>query len=374
MAISLGRSIGSPVFLFVQIVHGVSLFFLLLGLSRVLLGVAELTFTPVSPAASATPLPTTLSPVAHLPEQAAAAALRLEVGGVGVSRTAAFPSHYAKLDLPLTQRQRRLIAPAEDDGAALLEPTAAPLQPPLLPISTLLGQCFHVPLLSLFDSSVDVNAGDGVASLRRQDGGPTRFYLQHLLAALLCAYPLATLLQRRKFVLDFVATIYIVYWLFTDVMLQAALGGGTLHWWGAWLLGMAAMYAATYAICRRREMQEVKLTGGGGSAASHGPAAAAAGNSAAAANVVGVMTSATWLKDGGSNGEEMREMEEARSAFHDTFAPSAAAAVVSSAVASIFHDKTGSRGRGGAMGATSPQPVSVDMSAADDGQFKSKSV
>lgn len=371
MAIGLGRTIGSPVFLFYQIIHCVSLFFVMLGVSRVLLGMMELTMNntaisvppkdPVTPSTAPTALPPDLlrshSPLFSGPQHS----------NPLVSRVAVPLHRLPKLGEVVYQRLP-LAEIADADDGVLAEVS-------VLSFSTQLSNCFHVPLQSLFHAPVAIHLqrrdttpdtkANAVAPLRC-DGSIHRFYLQHFLAALLCTYPLALLLQRRKFVLDFVATIYALYWLFTDVMLTAVLGGGTLHWWGAWLLGLTTLYAGTYVICRRKEMQEVRLPSGNGS--SHAGGSGNGGSSA----VVATKSISVGAADS-RRGEDAREMDEIRSTFQESFSPASAAAVVSSAVAGIFQDKTGGRSRV-AGGSTSPRPVGVDMSGLTDVQLKSKSV
>lgn len=290
MAVSLGRTISNPAFLLFQIVHGVSLFLLLLGVSRVALGVAEV-YGRARPAATAAP----------------AAAYPLAQAGLGK----VVELRSGSVALPLRDARRRVAA----------VPTSA--SPPFV---VQLSYCFHVPLASLFDSPVDVDAGAGASpaaaaaggmqarpvlptaaplpagavhavtatsvSTTVRDGSIGRFYVQHVSAALLCAYPLAALLQRRKFVLDFVLTIYAAYFILANVVLRRVWGGGP-HWWGACVIGLLLMYGATYALCRRKELQEVRLSGGAG--------AAAAG--------AAVPPTAVWVaEDSGAPAEEMRVM------------------------------------------------------------------
>ncbi|KAL7700916.1 Integral membrane protein S linking to the trans Golgi network [Lotmaria passim] len=346
MAIGLGRSIGSPAFLFFQIIHGVSLFFVMLGVSRVLLGMLELTLL-------ITDTPTNPQSISKLS-----------------------PPRHRRPGLDEVYKLHPRIDTAVDDP---LYAKAAATEV-ALPFSAQLSNCFHVPLQSLFHAPVAMyaKANDGAArplntphvTPYRYDGSIGRFYLQHFCAAFFCSYPLALLLQRRKFVLDFVVTIYVAYWLFTDVVLQAVLGGGTLHWWASCLLGMATMYASTYLICRKKEMQEVKLTSGGGGG----------GGSTPASTFVSAV--AVWLKDSRGNdvdhsnkngSEDAREMEEIQPVFQDTFSSTGAAAAVGSAVAGVLQDKAGGRGRV-AAGATSPKPVVVDVSGAEENLLKSKFV
>ncbi|CAG9577902.1 conserved hypothetical protein [Leishmania major strain Friedlin] len=289
MAIGLGRTISSPVFLFFQVLHGVSLFFVMLGVTRVLLGMAELSMSTTAVEDRTTPQGL------HRPD--------------GLGEIAY--QHTNMLDLFM------------DDTLSSTTTTLAPA-PPAAPLSFFekLSYCFHVPLASLFVSTVDVRAGttvevqdlrprdavaaDGVvkkdvrlsvadapAAGQPREGSECRFYLQHMFAALLCSYPLATLLQRRKLVLDFVVTIYLAYWLLADIVLRRLLGGG-LHWWAACALGMTVMYGATYVICQRKELQEIRFSGGGTAGSGAGVPA----------------TTTMWLKDCRGEddivGEEMR--------------------------------------------------------------------
>jgi protein SYS1 len=382
MAVGLGRTIGSPVYLFFQIVHGVSLFLVMLGVSRVLLGVLELSATHMGASA----------PASHPTSKPALAPL-LEMQMLArTSATTYLPRRSFAYDEPRYERGAEAMVYQQqptDEQAADVDGAALAVEATVLPLSTQLSYCFRVPLQSLFHSpvaiysrtaaddpanpaaaGVELLVGSAKATPHRYDGSAARFYFQHLLTALFCACPLALLLQRRKFVLDFVVTIYVVYWLLTDVMLQAVLGGGTWHWWGACLVGMATMYTTTYVICRRKEMQEVKLSGGAAATASNG-SSSGAGTSTNLASVL-VSTATTWLKD------DAREMEEIRPGFHDSSSPhggggGATAAVASSSAAVLFQDNTDGRGWGTA-GSTLPKPVVVDVGGADEVSFKSKSV
>ncbi|KPA80536.1 hypothetical protein ABB37_04745 [Leptomonas pyrrhocoris] len=316
MAIGLGRTIGNPIFLFFQIVHGVSLFFIMLGVARVVLGVLELTTNAAAPSSSLPPpRPSALPP-------------RQQALSIAHSPAAAFP-------LPTAERSRifslhQVASQQLPYTASLVADQLAPAAEELVPsFPAQLSYCFHVPLQSLFHSPVAIylkaNDEGGPPLLDaakmpplRSDGSAGRFYLQHFCAAVLCAYPLALLLQRRKFVLDFVVTIYAVYWVFTDLMLQAVLGGGTWHWWGACLTGLATMYAVTYVICRRKEMQEVKLSSGGAGAGANAATVLTSTTTTASA------AAASRLKDGRGeiNSSDAREMEEVRPVFQDAFCPS----------------------------------------------------
>ncbi|CAJ1029711.1 Integral membrane protein S linking to the trans Golgi network, putative [Leishmania lindenbergi] len=284
MALGLGRTISNPAFLFFQILHAVSLFFVMLGLTRVLLGVAELSMGTAAVAERTTPQmgPPALSLV--MPDRPYATPARS--GWQGLHRARG-------LGEIVYQRANVLDLSLAVTPSSTTTTTVSPPAPPAASLSFLeqLSYCFHVPLASLFLSPVDVSAGTEAQALdeklrrdaatpgvveknpaladvdasiagRLRDGSERRFYLQHMLAAFLCSYPLATLLQRRKLVLDFVVTIYLTYWLLADIVLRRFFGGG-LHWWAACALGMAVMYGATYALCRRKELQEVRLSGGG---------------------------------------------------------------------------------------------------------------
>ncbi|KAG5473825.1 hypothetical protein LSCM1_04456 [Leishmania martiniquensis] len=325
MAIGLGRTISNPTFLLLQMLHAVSLFFVMLGVARVVLGMAELSMGAAASAETrALPiakgglmLPGIKGRPYTAPEDTAQQALQplYELRKV-VSRGANV------LDLP---REDALFLEVRTTG-----PPAASLS-----FLELLSYCFHVPLASLFAEPLGLRRGstaegqkaptlahleafpngllgedialpedDDPIAERLRGESESRFYLQHLFAALLCAYPLAALLQRRKLVLDFVLTIYVSYWLLTNIILQRLLGGG-LRWWASCVLGMSVMYAATYVLCRRKELQEVRLSGGG-----------------AAATGAGVPPTTTmWLKD--CRGEDDLIGEEMRVIFRETPRPNA---------------------------------------------------
>lgn len=231
MSVSLGRSIHHPTYFLCQIVHSVSIFFLALGFSRIILGVAEVTLgvsnTAYTGAISSTSIPQSTS----LPNATDLIHVAEELFGdnATTSTVSQFPRSSVKSHPP-----------------------------------------FQVPLVSLFDSpvSVYVDSCTDAGAFLFVDGSHTRFYFQHLIAAIFSAYPLSLMLQRRKYVLDFVLTIFIVYLFFTDFMLHRFLGGG-IHWWLASLSGLTVLFGCTYFICKRRELAEI-IFGGSGAAAGGG--------------------------------------------------------------------------------------------------------
>ncbi|CBZ23865.1 conserved hypothetical protein [Leishmania mexicana MHOM/GT/2001/U1103] len=312
MAIGLGRTISSPVFLFFQVLHGVSLFFVMLGVTRVLLGMAELSMSTTAVEDRTAP---------HVAPLALSLVMKDGAYAVPAPETPQGLHRPDGLGEIVYQHANILDLFMDDTLSSTI--TLAPAPPAAsLFFFEKLSYCFHVPLTSLFVSPVDVHIGttaearnfrprnngatDGVVKMdvglsgadapaagQLRDGSERRFYLQHMFAALLCSYPLATLLQRRKLVLDFVVTIYLAYWLLADIVLRRLLGGG-LHWWAACALGMTVMYGATYVICRRKELQEIRFSGGGTAGSGAGVPAA----------------TTMWLKDcrgeGDIAGEEMR--------------------------------------------------------------------
>ncbi|KAF8293369.1 putative Integral membrane protein S linking to the trans Golgi network [Trypanosoma cruzi] len=166
MPIPLGAPLSDPKFVFLQILHTLSMFFIMLGVVRVVLGVLSLTFI---------------------------------------------------------------------DSSALS-----------VPLFTSLGYCFHVPLRSLFTVRVeDVS-----------DGSAMRFFLMHLLTACFFSCPLALTIQRRKFALDFIFTLYAMYYVFCCLASWRLTGGG-FAWWVSVLTGFCVLYGLTFFLCGRRELQDI---------------------------------------------------------------------------------------------------------------------
>ncbi|KPI90688.1 hypothetical protein ABL78_0124 [Leptomonas seymouri] len=358
MAIGLGRTIGSPIFLFFQILHGVSLFFVMLGVSRVALGVLELAISAAAPS------------TAMLPSRSPTFALKPKL--LAIADPLATTVHEPRGEL--LRGFHEVVGQHRPYADHMVDQAAAAAGEPMLSLSAQLSYCFHVPLTSLFHSpaAVYLKAADKAAPLKyaskvpplRYDGSTGRFYLQHLFAAALCAYPLALLLQRRKFVLDFVATIYVAYWVLTDLMLRSVLGGGAWHWWGACLSGMVTMYATTYGICRWKEMQEIKLSSGG------------AGAGVNTASVLTSKATTAWVMDSrGDNGSDAREMEEVLPMLQDVFSPTSPAAVMPSSgdMTGLLPDKAVGRSRP-TTGEASPKAVVVEVDDAEEVPFKNKSV
>ncbi|EKF33017.1 hypothetical protein MOQ_003122 [Trypanosoma cruzi marinkellei] len=166
MPIPLGAPLSDPKFVFLQILHTLSMFFITLGFVRVVLGVLSLTFI---------------------------------------------------------------------DSSAFS-----------VPLFTSLGYCFHVPLRSLFAVRVeDVS-----------DGSAMRFFLMHFLTACFFSFPLALTIQRRKFVLDFIFTLYAMYYVFCCLANWRLTGGG-FAWWLSVLTGFCVLYGLTFVLCGRRELQDI---------------------------------------------------------------------------------------------------------------------
>ncbi|KAG5497360.1 hypothetical protein JIQ42_03846 [Leishmania sp. Namibia] len=365
MAVGLGRTISNPIFLLFQMLHAVSLFFVMLGVARVGLGMVELSMETAAVAERTAPQMTIHEVLLSLkgrpyaaPAPAAPQVLRRPHG---LSEAVYWRANV--LDSPM--------------GDTFTVPTTMPpsgSSAASLSFFELLSYCFHVPLTSLFASPLDVRTGattetekalnwglleanpddllgkdidlsedDAPITEGRRDLSEGRFYLQHLFAALLCSYPLATLLQRRKLVLDFVVTIYVSYWLLTNIVLQRLLGGG-LHWWASCALGMSVMYGATYVLCRRKELQEVRLSGGGAVAPGAGVPA----------------TTTMWLKD--CRGEDDMISEEMRVVLRETPRPNGAGGCAEAHDNSSSHDAPGRvRIHASALSSNNAKAVTVDV-------------
>lgn len=236
MPVALGRTISQPFFVFFQITNAVSMFLLVLGTVRILIivvvGVQISSQWPdlTDPTSSTTVAPHETTP--SVTSMSAPSLSRTEVPAVtGVLRSA--------------------------KPGARTTTTAAPHD----------VACFHVSLSSLFDGPVQVDIPGPPSPIHFTDSSRAQFFWLHVLTALLTAYPLSVLLQRRKLVLDFVLTVYAVYFVLADVFLRRALGGG-VHWWLTVLCGLAVSYGATWFTCRRRELQAISL-GSGASASAH---------------------------------------------------------------------------------------------------------
>lgn len=113
-------------------------------------------------------------------------------------------------------------------------------------------------LTFLFDSrlSACIRGGDNQTVTTVVHSSPGTFFIQHLVAVLLCAYPLSLLLVRRKFVYDFVMTIYALYFVITNIVMRRAWGGG-LVWWLTVCVSGAALSLLTSWICKKRELQDI---------------------------------------------------------------------------------------------------------------------
>lgn len=114
--------------------------------------------------------------------------------------------------------------------------------------------CFRVPLVLLFDAPVTVSVGKNNVV----EGNALQFFCMHVFTALILAYPLSILLQRRKVVLDFILTSYGLYTVSTCVALKCFLPA-SFHWWFTVVFSTYVCYSYTWYLCRARELQTVPL-------------------------------------------------------------------------------------------------------------------
>jgi hypothetical protein len=118
---------------------------------------------------------------------------------------------------------------------------------------TLAGQDGSLPV------SVHVRLVDLFAVSPQMPG--LAFLASHALAAVLVSVPLARCVQRRRFVSDFVATCYAIYFVMAWVV--TASFPTSLAWWVSLVFGAGVTFLLASHICSKRELQEVELSGGG---------------------------------------------------------------------------------------------------------------
>lgn len=111
---------------------------------------------------------------------------------------------------------------------------------------------FYVGLDSLF---IPTMIGESTTAL----AADAKFVFAHLITALLLCYPAALCIERRKFVTDFVSTLYVGYYI------GAVFASGTLlqpfTFWVGTVAAMAVCAVGTGQIAYRREMAEVLISG-----------------------------------------------------------------------------------------------------------------
>lgn len=111
---------------------------------------------------------------------------------------------------------------------------------------------FYVGLDSLF---IPTMIGESTTAL----AADAKFVFAHLITALLLCYPAALCIERRKFVTDFVTTLYVGYYI------GAVFASGTLlqpfTFWVGTVAAMAVCAVGTGQIAYRREMAEVLISG-----------------------------------------------------------------------------------------------------------------
>lgn len=86
-----------------------------------------------------------------------------------------------------------------------------------------------------------------------------RFLALHLVTGALSAVPIAHIVQRRKFVLDFTFTIYVLYGVVGCVVLHQWLPPLSLWWWLSVAAGSAAMWGVMRWVTGIREMQDIEI-------------------------------------------------------------------------------------------------------------------
>lgn len=109
---------------------------------------------------------------------------------------------------------------------------------------------FYVSFNSLF---VPTAIGESTSAI----SADVKFLLAHIVTAILICYPAAICVERRRFVLDFIVSLYLVYIALTCLVTQTVFQPFT-YWLGC-LVSSGISFVGTAQIVYKREMAEVLI-------------------------------------------------------------------------------------------------------------------